>query len=46
MVCMKCGREAPEGQAFCQECLMEMEKLLSGMPHCLALLHAPLPIHI
>ena len=26
MVCMKCGREAPEGQAFCQECLMEMEK--------------------
>ena len=28
------------------ECLMEMEKLLSGMPHCLALLHAPLPIHI
>ena len=28
------------------ECLMELEKLLSGMPHCLALLNAPLPIEI
>ena len=26
MVCMKCGREAPEGQSFCQDCLLEMEK--------------------
>ena len=32
--------EAPVG------CLMELEKLFSGMPHCLALLNAPLPIEI
>lgn len=28
------------------ECLMELEKILSGMPHSLSLLRAPLPIHI
>ena len=25
MNCMKCGREIPEGQAFCQECLAVMD---------------------
>ena len=26
MQCMKCGREIPAGQVFCEECLAEMEK--------------------
>ena len=26
MGCMKCGMEIPEGQVFCEECLLEMEK--------------------
>lgn len=26
MQCMKCGREIPVGQVFCEECLTEMEK--------------------
>ena len=26
MNCMKCGREIPEGQVFCEDCLAEMEK--------------------
>ena len=26
MQCMKCGREIPAGDVFCQECLTEMEK--------------------
>ena len=26
MNCMKCGREIPEGQVFCEGCLSEMEK--------------------
>ena len=26
MRCMKCGREIPEQQAFCETCLEEMEK--------------------
>lgn len=26
MNCMKCGRENPSGQVFCEECLAEMEK--------------------
>lgn len=26
MNCMKCGRETPSEQVFCEECLLEMEK--------------------
>ena len=26
MQCMKCGREIPAGDVFCQECLTDMEK--------------------
>lgn len=26
MQCMKCGREIPAGDVFCQECLADMEK--------------------
>lgn len=26
MQCMKCGREIPLGEAFCEECVAEMEK--------------------
>ena len=26
MECLKCGREIPVGQVFCQDCLTEMEK--------------------
>lgn len=26
MNCLKCGREVPEGQLFCESCLLEMEK--------------------
>lgn len=26
MQCMKCGREIPAGDVFCQECLSDMEK--------------------
>lgn len=26
MNCMKCGRETPSEQVFCDECLLEMEK--------------------
>ena len=26
MQCMKCGREIPAGQVFCDECLKDMEK--------------------
>ena len=26
MECMKCGRETPSDQVFCEECLAEMEK--------------------
>ena len=26
MNCMKCGRETPAEQVFCEECLLEMEK--------------------
>ena len=26
MNCLKCGREVPEGQLFCEGCLLEMEK--------------------
>ena len=26
MQCMKCGREIPAGQAFCEACLADMEK--------------------
>lgn len=26
MNCLKCGRETQEGQVFCQECLLEMER--------------------
>lgn len=26
MNCMKCGREIEQGQVFCQECLLDMEK--------------------
>lgn len=26
MQCMKCGREIPAGQVFCEECLADMEK--------------------
>ncbi len=26
MNCMKCGREVPAEQVFCEECLLEMEK--------------------
>ena len=34
MQCLKCGREIPVGQVFCQDCLTDMEKypVKSGTP--------------